>query len=489
MEEKISIGFSGKLIYDKPVNDQFTLCKCYVMALGKNQNRTIITEEASQKALPTLFNIPVVGHLYENESKALEMGGHDMELQRDEDGHVILKTLTVPFGVVPNQDDVHYEEITESNGDKKTYLVADVILWTGRYPELLEASLGEGVRFSQSIEIKPLKTERDGEYLNIEEYQYSALCLLGQNVQPCFEQARIESYNFSAEYATEEWSKLFAEFKEELTKCYSKVSTEEGGEMAFDTENEDVMTAESDAVEEATIVIEIDDGAIAEEATGEVFTQSVDMQITEVPEVLKYEVEMTYEEKRCALERALVGLCKWTEHEYESYLLIDFDNLYAYCRYRHCMADGTDEMVSLRIPYQINDGDITVEPLNAEEVRQVWLTKEDEKKLCDEQAMLEELRAYKVEREEDDRKKEYVAVLAEFSDLGEIDEYKAVVKNLMDFASADFLREKLFAIRGKYAKPASKKSVAQVRIPVGLDKKSNNADIDDFMSRYLPAKK
>lgn len=495
MDEKVLIGFSGKLVYDKPVNDQFTLCKCYVMALGKNQNRTIISEESAQKALPTLFNIPVVGHLYETEDGTLTMGGHDMVVVRDDDGHSSFKSLAVPFGVIPNQNTVHYEVVEESDGSQKTYLVADVILWTGRYPELLNASLDKDVYFLQSMEIEPLKTSKEDGYVKIDEYQYSALCLLGRDVQPCFEQARVESYAFSAEPETERWSTLLKEFKEELTKCYSENNTGEADIVSEDVENLNEATENADVAETGEVVVETDSGIVIDSPADE---YSIETQLTTVEVVgaeeaqeqtFRFEVKLTYEEKRRALEQALMTASVWNDSEYISYSLMDFDSCYVYCHYRHFGIERDECDCNLRIPYQEQGGDIIIDLLGAEPVRLVWLTKEDEKKLDDERATLQELAEYKAKRVEDDLRKEYSAVLCEFSDLGEIDEYKAIVKAVMDFENIDCLREKLFAIRGKYAKPASKKSVAQVRIPIDFNKKSNNADIDDFMSRYLPAKK
>lgn len=181
MSDKMVIGFTGKVVPKKPVNDQMTLCKCYVMAIGKNQNKSNISKEASDDALPSLFNIPVVGHLFVDKNNNCRMGGHDMALEKDDDGNYKFKVLTVPYGVVPQQDNVHYEEVEEDNGTVKTYLVADVILWTGRYPELLDATYSKEIYFAQSMEINPSETSKEEGYLNVLKYQYSALCLLGKS--------------------------------------------------------------------------------------------------------------------------------------------------------------------------------------------------------------------------------------------------------------------------------------------------------------------
>ena len=176
-QELIKISFNGKIKPVKPINEQLTLCKCYVMAIGENDNRTIISKESVDDALPTLFNVPVVGHLYADEDGVIRMGGHDITLEKDADGKYIFKSITVPYGTVPQQDNVHYEEVEEGRA-KKTYLVADTILWTGRYPELLDAVYSEDIYFAQSMEIIPSETEKTDAGLNIKKFQFSALCLL-----------------------------------------------------------------------------------------------------------------------------------------------------------------------------------------------------------------------------------------------------------------------------------------------------------------------
>lgn len=490
MDERMVIGFTGKIVPKKPVNDQLTLCKCYVMAIGENQNKTNISKEASDNALPSLFNVPVVGHIYIDKDNICHMGGHDMTLDKDEEGNYKFKVLTVPYGVVPSQDNVHYEEVEESNGNTKTYLVADVILWTGRFPELLSAKYNDEVYYGQSMEINPIKTRRNGEILDIEEYQYSALCLLGKsdnkegNVEPCFEQARVEPYAFSAD---ETFCQLLDEFKEELSWCYERQSVEDTEEVIPPDEdkgdNENAEGEENDALLEQTETVD------NPQVTGEEIEDEGDNGENDQKEEesLKYSVELTYEEMRIALSEALEHEFVWNEIEYSSYCLMDFDSQFAYCLYRHC-SEGGEVKQTVRIPYEINDGLCLMHYQEQENVRLVWLTKEDEEKIANDKAKLDELTEYKKVRTEDDRRKEFGAIINDFRDLGEVDDYREVVKNAMTFENAEALREKLYAIRGKYLKPAAKKPIAQIRIPVGFDANKTNTELDEFMSKYLPSK-
>lgn len=532
MNDRLGIGFTSKIVPVKPINDQMTLCKCYVMAIGKNQNKSNISKEAVDDALPSLFNIPVVGHLFVDKDNNVRMGGHDMALEKDEDGKYKFRVLTVPYGTVPQQDNVHYEEVTEKDGTVRVYQVADIILWTGRYPELLDAKYSDGIYFAQSMEIIPSETTKEDGYTNIEKFQYSALCLLGKsddkrkNVEPCFESARVEPYDFSA---TEEWTKLFEEFKEELARSYGKHSFEEGGKKVLNTEMIKSILLELGLAEDTQLSFEVSEDMTEEmlrakinevyfssndpdgqpAASGEPVEPVADnsnfsaanecaggdnnsgepVSQSEPQEPIKFAVELTYEEKRKRLYEAVNAMGSWDEKEYKYYSLMDFDNQYVYCFYHFSGENIQEDSGNLRIPYVLNDDDVALDMAKAESVRLVWLTKADEEKIAADKSQMEELVEYKNARMEDDRKKAYAAVIAEFSDLSDIDEFKTVVKDAMTFENADALTEKLYAIRGKYAKKPAKKALDSIRIPVGFEaKRSRQSEIDEFMNKYLPAK-
>lgn len=527
----IKIGFTSKIVPIKPINSQFTLCKCYIQALGKNQNKTKFSQEAVDDALPTLYNIPVVGHIFVDNDGVTRMGGHDMTVTQDKDGKYVFKVITVPYGVVPQQDNVHYEDVTEKNGTVNTYCVADIILWTGRYPELLEAKYNEEIYFAQSMEIFPLKSTKEDGYLNVEKFEYSALCLLGKsddsskNVSPCFESARVEPYDFEAQG---ELQKLFGEFKEELAKAYSKQNNEKGGEKTLDTEVIKKILFEFGLTDETSLSFEISDD-MTEEAFREKLQETYgnhaeqnedpvpsepedgadDNQNSNQDEATNYSadnvvpnsdnspapaaseepklfaVELSYKEKRDKILNSLCSLCSWTETEYIDYYLNDFDNNYVYCHLTSCGQNIEPVEKNIRIPYSIVEDKVEFDTSKTEDVRQVWLTKSEEEALDAQKAEFAELQDYKAKRIEEDKQKAYADVLANFSDLSEADEYKEIVKNAMTFESVDALTEKLYAIRGRYAVAPAKKPVGSMRVPVGFAAKNNqSSEMADFINKY-----
>lgn len=202
--EKTRLIFNSKFTSPEKINEEFTKAYCYVCASGKNRNGSFISEEAIKDALPTLWNVPVVAHVYEDEEGNKHVGGHDYTLEKGDDGIYRYRSLCIPYGVVPERpDDVVFEEIEEPDGrGKQMYLKVPVVIWTARYPEITDAFLGDEKMYSQSMEIDVLECEpleEDKNYTNIKSFSFSALTLLGDGVEPCFPEAKVIEDKFSIE--------------------------------------------------------------------------------------------------------------------------------------------------------------------------------------------------------------------------------------------------------------------------------------------------
>lgn len=515
MTKRYKVDFNAKVIPIKPLNDEFTLCKCYVMALNKNRNLSFISKETADAALPTLFNIPVIGHLYADDEGQYHMGGHDMTIAVNGDGQYEFKSLCVPYGVVPQQDDIHYEDIQEPNGDIHTYLVADVILWTGRFPELNEAIFDEKTYFGQSMEINVLNyapLEEDKNYTNILEYSYSALCLLGKSTdsefhnEPCFPMARVDAYEFSAE--DEKFVELMGQLKSELAFCFGD-NGKKGGESMDEsgvvtTENvesteifEEVSTPDTANV---STDVEITNEENVENAE---YTEASDTEITsegenfeeetpvEIEDTQPQKFSFTYLEMRKAIEAALPCIRKCDESGNLicaiDYWLCDFDDTYAYVEKDEYGLNLKDDFAKKgRFNYSFNEEEKTAVIIGEfEEMFVRWLTNEEIVQLDAQKAHYEELLAYKDEKVRAEHAAEMDVVINEFADLKEIEEFKEVAKNKSNYENAEILRNICYMIRGKYSKPATQDKVAGKEISVPVAGTYIEPTIyDKFMSRY-----
>lgn len=202
------VNFTSKFSDFEVINSEFTKCRCYALASGDNANGSDITDNAIDKAIARneFYNKPIVAHLYRdpNNSDVWRVGGHDSKVIISDEGIEFINEC-VPFGTIPESANIHKERVLEPDGvTYNTYLVMDIILWTGRY-NIMDAAYDGDIYFNESCEISVNEYHyKDNGIFAIDDFTFSALCLLNKsdnkedNVLPCFPSCRVEKiHSFS----------------------------------------------------------------------------------------------------------------------------------------------------------------------------------------------------------------------------------------------------------------------------------------------------
>lgn len=303
------------------------------MAIGKNRNRSYIPKETVDNALSSMDFIPVVAHLkYDSKNNKYYVGGHDIEFVTDKDGYLIKRDLTVPFGcVLPNT--ASYEQVIEKDGTENIYLVCDIIIWSGRYPKLLEAKYSDDILFNQSIEIKIKKGEpwvEDNSYYHIKEMIFSAFCLLGKSddtsseyhTEPCFPSASVVSY----EHDKEVFEQMLQEFKLALKEHLSLVIKDE--DVTSDKEDGDMKYKDNVIVDETVANDVVDTTAVDTTAdAGAIEFANVESSMVSEPEVNQVADFKLMSNILDGLRNALREFKITSEggYEYHRYYMVDVD--------------------------------------------------------------------------------------------------------------------------------------------------------------------
>ena len=202
-----NLNVKFELTEEEYINPQFTKGRCKIAYIGKNRNYSEISKEVFEQALPSLKNIPVVGY-YDEESG--QFTGHIGKIEVN-DGEVKVH-YPIPVGVVPESCNPTFEKVVEEDGTINEYLCCDVLLWTGRWENILEAyKNGDG--FRQSMEIEVSKYSIIDEYTRIDEFIFSSLTILQNDIEPCFEGSEIELFNLNKDKFKKEFSVLLTEIK------------------------------------------------------------------------------------------------------------------------------------------------------------------------------------------------------------------------------------------------------------------------------------
>lgn len=206
------LEFQASISDIKQVNPLFSTCKVRVLYTGKNRNMSIITKDAVEKALPTLKNIPIVGE-YSEEIK--DYKGHGGKIDLDSYKYV---HTTKPYGIVPESATYEWEEVKGKDGAIREYLTINgCYLWTGRYEEAYDV-IENGKGQSMEIEVVDGRWDEEEEAYRIDNFIFSALCILGDDVEPAFEDASIMAYSLDKDSFKQEFSTMLKELKESILK-------------------------------------------------------------------------------------------------------------------------------------------------------------------------------------------------------------------------------------------------------------------------------
>lgn len=229
-----------------PLVDKCVIKVCYV-GEQPNRNRTVITEDVAREMGRKLPGSPIVGFFNDTTN---DFEGHNRDIKIGNGEFKIIDT-TKPYGFVPTDATVWFETFNDEGVEHK-YLCTEGILWTKAYEEASRI-LTQGN--NQSMEINA-ETEKGfwtnelktGDRIFIyNEALIEKLCILGENVEPCFEGAQIKEH-FSL--AADEFEKFKTSMFELINKLENAV---QGGlKNPMDNENQ-VLTPEEDLESEVVI--------------------------------------------------------------------------------------------------------------------------------------------------------------------------------------------------------------------------------------------
>lgn len=304
--KKLKLDFEMTIFDVVDLNKSFAAAKCLVCYTGRNRNYSDIGRQKIIDAIPSIKNIPVVGR-YDVDKD--DFGSHDVKVVNKKDG-IDIVNATIPFGVVPESANQWFETRIV-DGEEKECFFTDVVLWKRQhgYEHIAKAST---ISESMEIDVSEYMIDQDG-YCIIDKFQFEALCLLGESVEPCFENACVQMY--SNEIVSDfklQFSEMLREFKElnqsstTVTDVTMEVDIDKnngGSTMAEEIKNEVVDEVTETVVEETleeTVENTVEDVAeeVVEETTDEVTDEPVDETVEEKPEETSTEevVEETTEE-------------------------------------------------------------------------------------------------------------------------------------------------------------------------------------------------
>ena len=246
MNNRISIATidSPEFINLQPmdINPLMSKCDVKVLYIGQNRNRSSITKQVATEMSKTLRGCPIVGYYIE---KKEDFGDHGDQVIIDGEG-IKFNKLTKPYGFVAPDARVWFQFFEDQdefgNTCVREYLMTEGYLWTGQFEEckrVLENSNPQ----SMELDEKTLKgywstdNNKGVDFFIINDAVFSKLCILGDDVEPCFEGANVSAPNLSSQFSKDdEFTKSLFTMMSELK--FALNNSEGGKPMHNEIQNE-----------------------------------------------------------------------------------------------------------------------------------------------------------------------------------------------------------------------------------------------------------
>lgn len=197
------------------IDDRFLKVKIWLMHTGKNKNWSVFKKEVVEKALPTLYNIPILGYIKENpDTKELDFAGHE-EVLIVKDGEYEWKYLGSAYGVIPESCNPTWETRLCDDGATREFLVVEGLMWNKfkTATDIIKAHNGKQPHSMEICEDYDGDWNEDDDF-EFTDFRFEGACILGLDVEPAMYSSSIE--------VNERFSKMSAEISKQLDE-YNKL--------------------------------------------------------------------------------------------------------------------------------------------------------------------------------------------------------------------------------------------------------------------------
>lgn len=277
MNRSVATLSSPEFINITSISPMISKCDVKVLYIGQNRNRSAISKEVAESMAQTLPGCPIVGYFIDRKE---DFGDHGDQMVIDGEG-VHFNTLTKPYGFVPIEAKVWFQDFEDTddfgNVVVRKYLMTEGYLWTGQFEECKRV-MESGNPQSMELDEKTLKghwsedVNKGCEFFIINDATITKLCILGEDVEPCFEGASVTAPKVSSTFTKLDGKDDFSATLFTMLKQLRELKNNKGGYSMDGIETtpvveESVVSTEFEAEEVKTT---FDDGGDAgSEATGD----------------------------------------------------------------------------------------------------------------------------------------------------------------------------------------------------------------------------
>ena len=227
-----------------PYNPLISECQIKVLYLGQNRNGSYIDKNTAIQMANSLPMCPIVGRFNKETD---DFGGHG-NIITIEDGEVKFSVDTKPYGFIAPDARVWFQKFVDTdafgNEVEREYMMTTGYLWTGQYEEakkVIEEGKGQSMELdSDTLDGSWANDSKTGmDFFIINDALFSKLCILGDDVEPCFEGASISAVEKQFSQRNAEFTHSLYTMMQELKDALGE--REGGSYMPKPNEHEDEL--------------------------------------------------------------------------------------------------------------------------------------------------------------------------------------------------------------------------------------------------------
>ena len=236
-ENELIVSIPATFEQDENYDDEFYLKGRFKACHTKrNFNNSYIEDEVMESKLSTFREVPVLASFIETTDKdgnsTLDFNGHDMVVADDKmnSGEKRIEYIEQMVGIIPFNNNA--EMVKDEKSDKKYVYVDGYIFKDYTYAADILQKRG-GASVSVELALKSFSYNAKENYLNIEDFRFKGITLLGASVKPGMEGAEVSIETFAdKQYSHDDKTmiNIMSELKEALDN-FNKLNKEtmEGG--------------------------------------------------------------------------------------------------------------------------------------------------------------------------------------------------------------------------------------------------------------------
>lgn len=238
MEKVIKKNIQGLYTLDNNFDStKFLKLRMRVCHDGINKNDTYFSLDSINKAQKSIYNIPILARVIQNENGEYQFSGHDMTVETNAFDENDIKFIyqEVPIGFIPEDCNYSVEQENDLN-----YVYVDGYIWK-EYSNYAQEIIERDKEVNLSMEInvqfsQPITFENGEETISIEDYSYTAITLLGNDVEPAMNNACAKLVTFSI---NKDRNDIIKEMDKELKQIF------ENSDNTNNKTNENIYSYES----------------------------------------------------------------------------------------------------------------------------------------------------------------------------------------------------------------------------------------------------